>query len=132
MRTKEISRSEWPEFFESFGRQHEGSLVTLEVLGADIGAQVEGRELALAGILVEWDERHGDQIAVILGTKPDAHVTHNISRPSRVSLEQTDEGADAALAILSGDGTTALLRLGSPVLPAMVEAVVVERPHRSL
>ena len=132
MRTKEISRSEWPEFFDSFSRQHEGWLVTLEVLGTDIGAQVEGRELAFEGILVEWDEVHGDQIAIILGAEPDDHVTHNISRPVQVSLEQTDEGADAALAIKSTDGITALLRLRSPVLPEMVDAVVVERPHRSL
>lgn len=132
MRTRELSRSEWPEFFDSFGRQHEGRLVTLEILGADIGAQVEGRELALAGILVEWDEVHGDQIAVLLGTKPDDHVTHNISRPSQVSLEQTDEGADAVLAIKSADETIALLRLDSPVFPEMVDAVVVQRPHPSL
>ena len=132
MRTKEISRSEWPEFFDSFSRQHEGWLVTLEVLGTDIGAQVEGRELAFEGILVEWDEVHGDQIAIIIGARPDDHITHNISHPAQVSLEQTDEGADAALAIKSTDGTTALLRLRSPVLPEMVDAVKVERPHRSL
>lgn len=132
MRTKEISRNEWPEFFDSFSRQHEGWLVTLEILGTDIGAQVEGRELAFEGILVEWDEVHGNQIAVILGTKPDDHVTHNIRHPTQVSLEQTDEGADAALAIRSLDGTTALLRLRSAVLPEMVDAVVAQRPHPSL
>lgn len=37
-------------------------------------------------------------------------------------LEQTDEGADAALAIKSADGT-ALLRFRSAVLPEMVDAV---------
>jgi len=42
-----------------------------------------------------------------------------------VSLEQTDEGADAALAIKSADGLTALLRFRSAVLPEMVDAVAV-------
>jgi hypothetical protein len=51
-------------------------------------------------------------------------VTHTINRPSEVSLEQTDEGADAALAIKSEDGVTALLRFRSAVLPEMVVAMV--------
>jgi hypothetical protein len=38
-------------------------------------------------------------------------------------LEQTDEGADAALAIKSNDDTTALLRFRSAVLPELVDAV---------
>jgi hypothetical protein len=128
MRTREISRSEWPEFFDSFSRQHEGWLVTLEILGSEIGAQVEERELAFEGIVAEWNEVQGDEIAIMIGAKPDDHITHSISRPTQVSLEQTDEGADAALAIKAADGTTALLRFRSPMLPEMVDAVMVQRP----
>lgn len=61
---------------------------------------------------------------IMAGGKPDDHVTHTISRPTEVSLEQTDEGADAALAIKSEDGVTALLRFRSPVLPEMVDAMM--------
>ncbi|HLE61616.1 MAG TPA: DUF5335 family protein [Pyrinomonadaceae bacterium] len=123
MKTKEIPRSEWPEFFDSFSRKHEGWLVTLEVLGADIGAQVEGRELSLEGIVSEWDEVHGDEIAVMIGGTPGDHITHNISRPTQVSLEQTDEGADAALAIKASDETTTLLRFRAAVLPELVDGI---------
>jgi hypothetical protein len=123
MRTREISRSDWPEFFNTFSRQHEGWLVTLEVFGTEIGAQVEERELAFEGIVAEWDEIRGDEIAIIIGAQPDDHITHTITRPTQVSLEQTDEGADAALAIKSADGATALLRFRSAVLPEMVDAV---------
>ena len=126
MRTKEISRSEWPEFFDSFSRKHEGWLVTLEILGSEIGAQVEERELAFEGILAEWDEIQGDEMAIMIGAKPDDHITHSISRPTQVSLVQTDEGADAALAIKSADGATALLRFRSPMLPEMVDAVTAQ------
>ena len=123
MKTKEIPRSEWPEFFDSFSRKHEGWLVTLEVLGADIGAQVEGRELSLVGIVSEWDEVHGDAIAVMIGGAPGDHITHSISRPAQVSLEQTDEGADAALAIKALDETTTLLRFRAAVLPELVDGI---------
>ncbi len=126
MRTREISRSEWPEFFDSFSRQHEGWLVALEVFGTDIGVQVEERELAFEGIVAELDEVQGDEIAIMIGAKPDDHITHSISRPTQVSLEQTDEGADVALAINSADGVTALVRFRSALLPEMVDGVVTQ------
>lgn len=123
MKTKEIPRNEWPKFFGRFSRQHEGWLATLEILGSEIGAQVEERGMAFEGIADEGDEVQGHEILIMFGAKPDDHVTHSISHPTAVSLEQTDEGADAALAIKSEDGVTALLRFRSAVLPEMVDAV---------
>lgn len=46
----------WPSFFDSFSRKHQGWLATLEILGPDIGAQVEERELAFEGITDESNE----------------------------------------------------------------------------
>ena len=123
MKTKEIPRNEWQEFFNIFSRQHEGWLVTLEILGSEIGAQVEEHGLPFEGIVDEGDEVQGHEIVMMFGAKPDDHITHSISNPATVSLEQTDEGADAALAIKSADGVTALLRFRSAVLPEMVDAV---------
>lgn len=131
MKTREISRSEWPEFFDSFSRQHEGHLVTLEIFGSQIGAQLEGRELAFEGIVAEWDEVKGDEISIMIGSKPDDHITRNISRPTQVSLEQTDEGADVALAIKSADGATALIRFRSALLPEMIDGVVTRPSQHS-
>ena len=123
MKTKEIPRNEWREFFEIFSRQHEGWLVTLEILGSEIGAQVEERKLAFEGVVDEGDEVQGHEILMMFGAEPDDHITHSISNPTTVSLEQTDEGADVALAIKSADGVTALLRFRSAVLPELADAV---------
>ena len=123
MKTKEIPRNEWPEFFDSFSRQHEGWLATLEMLGAEIGAQVEERTLAFEGVVDEGDEVQGHEIVMMFGAEPDDHITHSINNPTTVSLEQTDEGADIALAIKSADGVTALLRFRSAVLPELADAV---------
>ncbi|HEX6732104.1 MAG TPA: DUF5335 family protein [Pyrinomonadaceae bacterium] len=123
MRTQEIPKNEWTEFFDNFSRKHEGWLVNLEIFGPEIGAQVEERELALEGITDEWDETKGNTIMIMTGVKPDDHITHSVTCPISVSLEQTDEGADAALAIKSGDGLTTLLRFRSAVLPEMVDAI---------
>jgi len=132
MKTKRIPTSEWPKFFDSFSRQHEGWLAALEIFATEIGAQVEERELALEGIVDEWDEALGNQIIIMMGAKPDDHITHTIGRPTNVSLEQTDEGADVALAITSEGGAVALLRFRSPTLPEMVDGIVHEKPRLSV
>ena len=131
MKTKRIPRSDWPKFFDSFSRQHEGWLASLEIFATEIGAQVEERELAFEGIVDEWDEALGNQIIIMMGAKSDDHITHTISRPTNVSLEQTDEGADVALAITSEAGAMALLRFRSPTLPEMVDGVVRQRARPS-
>lgn len=124
MKTKTIPKKQWSEFFDGFSRQHEGWLVTVELLGTEFGAQVQNRELAFEGIVDEADEVHGNQVVIMVGAKPNDHITHAISRPTEVSLEQTDEGADAALAIKSADGVTALLRFRFPMLPELVDGIV--------
>lgn len=123
MQTKEIPKNEWTGFFDSFSRKHEGWRVSVEIFGSELGAQIEQREVALEGITDEWDEVEGNTIMIMTGVKPEGHITHSITHPTAVSLEQTDEGADVALAIKSNDGTMTLLRFRSAVLPEMVDAV---------
>lgn len=122
MKTKEIAKEEWSAFFDSFSRRHQGRLVNLEIFGPEIGAQVEERQLALEGITDEWNETEGNTIMIMTGVKPDDHITHSISGPTAISLEQTDQGEDAALAIRGEDGTTALLTFRSPELPELGDA----------
>ena len=132
MKTKSIPRSDWPKFFDSFSRQHEGWLATLEIFATEIGAQVEEHEMAFEGIVDEWNEALGNQIIVMMGAKRDDHITHTVAAPTDVSLEQTDEGADVALAITSEGGAVTLLRFRSPTLPAMVDGIVEEKTRPSV
>ena len=132
MKTKRIPRGDWPMFFDSFSRQHEGWLATLEIFATELGAQVEEHEMAFEGIVDEWNEALGNQIIIMMGAKPDDHITHTIADPNDVSLEQTDEGADVALAITSKSGAMTLLRFRSPTLPALVDGIVEEAPRPSV
>lgn len=132
MRTKQIPKNEWPKFFDSFSRQHEGWLVTLEIFATEIGAQVEEHELTFEGIVDERDGGSGNQIIIMLGAAPDDHITHTVTGPTNVSLEQTEEGADVGLAITSEAGPVALLRFRSAMLPEMVDGVVDQRARPSL
>ena len=124
MKTRESPRTEWTAFFDSFSHRHEGWRVMLEVFGPEIGDQIEERELALEGVTAELADA-GDKIEIMIGAKPDAHITHTITAPNQVSLEQTDEGADVVLAIKAADGTMTLLRFRSAILPEMVDALAI-------
>jgi hypothetical protein len=124
MQTREIPRDEWAAFFDSFSRQHEGWLATVEVLGEEVAAQVEARELSPAGSSA--DKRGGDQdtISIIICEGTGDHITHTVTQPAHVRLEQTDSGADEALQIESANGEKTILRFRATMLPEMVDGIV--------
>jgi len=113
MQTREIPRSEWPAFINSFSSRHQGWVVDVEVFGPDIGAQVEGKGLVLQGVTDEWDEMSRNSIVIMAGNRRDDHVTHSINHPTEISLEKTDSGMDAALSVMGEDGTRTLLTFPS-------------------
>jgi hypothetical protein len=125
MPTQEIPREEWSNFFDSFNRQHEGWLASLEVFGPEIGAQEEAHELPFEGVTMDSRSKESG-IAISLGNTPEDHVTRTVVQPSHVWLEQTDEGANAALEIESSDESKTLLRFRSPVPPEFVDGAVMD------
>ena len=127
MPTQEIPRGEWPTFLDRFSRQHEGWLATLEVLAIDIGAQQQARDLPFEGITTTSRDSTPETIAISLGKTPEDHVTHTISEPTRVWLDQTPAGANAALEIESADKVKTLLRFRSALPADMVDGVVLEK-----
>lgn len=127
MQTHEILRNEWRTFFDTFSRQHEGWLATIEVLGPDVGAQEEAHELPLVGVSLSSGGREAEAISIDVGTTPHDHVSHVIEEPAKIWLEQTDDGADVAMAIEDRDGTKTILRFRSAVAPEFVDGVVMDR-----
>jgi hypothetical protein len=109
MQTLEIPRTQWSRFFDKFSKEHEGWMVTLEVLGADIGAQEAVTRLPLVGIGAEL-QGPNSRMEIIVGGRPDAHFTHMISMPKRVWLKQPEEPGHEAVEIESADGTITLVR----------------------
>jgi hypothetical protein len=127
MPTQEIPREDWATFFDGFSRQHEGWLATLEVFDPEMGAQEEAHELPLKGVTIAAENgapRKG--VAITLGKTAGHQVTHTIAEPTRVWLNQTSAGANAALEIESADGAKTLLRFRSALPPEMVDGVVLE------
>jgi hypothetical protein len=130
MKTQTIPRAEWASLFANFSRRHQGWLVELEVsprikaFTAKVGDQIEADHLALGGITAELSNDGDDRIEIMLGEKPEDHVTHNIAVPTEVNIIRTDAGADVMIEVKSSDGRTTALRLLYSILPEMVNGAV--------
>jgi hypothetical protein len=124
MPTQEIARDEWPDFFDSFSRRHQGWIVAVEVFGTDIGAQVEAREMPLQGITAEMQRSGEEIISIMVGDTPEDHVTHTIASPTRVNIKRSEEGADEAVEIESAGGSSTLIRFRSPMPAEMVDGIL--------
>ena len=123
--TREIKREEWTDFFEEFSRRHEGWLVTIELLDPKLGDQIEVENQALRGIVAE--RRDPEVIEIFTENREKQSTTHVVEKPARVWIEESAEGAEAALEIESQDGPKTLLQFRSAALPQTVDGAGPER-----
>jgi Family of unknown function (DUF5335) len=122
MQTIEVAQTDWARALDEFSAIHEGWLVSLEVMGSTLGVQPQIRELPLRGITADSDSR-GPAITISAARVNGEHITHIIHAPTHVRIEQTSQGADAALEIESADGTAAILRFRTAALPETVDGM---------
>ena len=106
MATIEVPRERWNKFFDEFSRQHEGWILSIEVLGSELGAQEEATA-PLVGISADLKDNE-NRINVMTGDGRTAHLTHIVNMPTRV-WSREDGQANEALEIESADGTKTLL-----------------------
>ena len=96
-------------FLTHFSELHAGALVTLRV-----GARDEAIDQPFRGVSVD-----GADVIVITGDRG-----HRVAHVADVRLEQTDEGADAAIAMTSDDGTRTEVRFRSPIRADLLDPAV--------
>ena len=123
MRMVDIPRDEWAQRLNEFTAIHEGWLVSLDVLGPAIGGQREVRNLPLLGVSADRID-HDATIAVSVARSATEHFGHIVHAVTRIAVERTDNGADAALQIESADGTRTILRFRVTALPETVDGIV--------
>jgi len=117
MRTRIVSRKERPSFLRDFSRIHDGAMITISVAVPGDGSQNEIINQPLRGISEDRDE-----IFVHTGNGCDRpHLARRVRNTDTVLLQQTDEGADAALDIASADGSHTIVRFRSPALPELLD-----------
>ena len=122
MMTLEVPRGDWTRTFDEFSKRHAGWLVSIDVVGAELGAQPEVHELPLVGITAETT---GDApVIAITATAPGGdQMTHVVHDPTHVRIERTLEGADTAVEITAADSTASILRFRTVALPETVDGV---------
>jgi uncharacterized protein DUF5335 len=108
MQTREIPREQWTRYFDNFSKNHEGWIVTLEVVGSDIGDQEEVNRLPLVGISADV-KAHENRIEIIVGGRPDAGVTRFIESPKHVWVKEPRMPGDEVIEVESEDGIKTLL-----------------------
>jgi Family of unknown function (DUF5335) len=122
MQTIEIPRADWAAWLSGFTASHRDWLVSVDVLNPEFGAQPQVSNLPLLGVSAER-VNYDDTVAVTVGRSPREHLSHLVHRVTSIAVERTEKGAEAALQIVSADGTTTLLRFRSPALPETVDGM---------
>lgn len=110
MKTTQIERDDWPEFFDRVSRALQGKQIEIEIDAADIGAQVEGKSLSLNGL--SYDRK--DDIFVVA-----AEVIEHLVRAPRQIFVSGDEDAIDSLEVAAADGSRHIVTFREPLaLPA--------------
>jgi len=112
---RDIATAERAPFFSRFSKLHAGALVTLRV-----GARDEVVDQPFRGV-----SEDGTDVVIRTGKGSGApHAGHRVPNAVAVALEETDEGADAAVAIVSRDGSRTELRFRSPMRADLLDPAV--------
>jgi uncharacterized protein DUF5335 len=111
--TTEIPHGRWNQFFARFNRDHETQMVAVEIMGSEIGAQIEGRSLLLGGISA--GDTNADSLVLMFDSVDGEHVTHMVEQPTHIWVQHAPDNTEEALEIESADGTKTLVRFSSPI-----------------
>jgi hypothetical protein len=126
--TFEIVKDQWGTFFADFTRENRGAHARLEVLGAEVGHQVETENLPFES--VSTDGKDGEQAVWITfgskleehGSKLEEHISHGIQNVTAIWVRLSSGEAGAALEVMANDRTKTLLQLSRPEAYALSSA----------
>ena len=87
--TQELPRETWRPYFDELSRTLGTVEATVEVIGRDLGAQIEADRLILTGI--SYDDR--DDVLVIgldAPGEPEEDLERRVDRPRRIMIETSE------------------------------------------
>ena len=118
MRTQHVPNNLWRRTLDDLSRAFDGAIVSLEILGNDVGAQPEVLDQPLRGLS---SDRSG---VTMRFAKPSGHLEHLIAHPTDLRIVETDEGAVMAVEIEEREGAHTLLHFRSPARPEIFDPAV--------
>ena len=110
MKTTEIRRNDWSEFFDRVSGALQGKQIEIEIDAPDIGAQLEARKLSLNGLT--YDRK--DDVFIV-----STEVVEHLVREPRQIFASGNEDAVDSLEITTADGSRHIVTFREPLaLPA--------------
>jgi hypothetical protein len=122
MTARPLVQQGWREELDSFSRQHEGWIVSVTTRNPQGEVAVSAHDLPLQGVSLASPRSNDITIAVGHGRD---QLTHQLQDATSVQIDRTATGADRALVIRGGDGTTMTIEFRSPMRPEEVDGI----PH---
>lgn len=119
MHTKQIPMADWRRTLDDLSRSYDGALVTLEILGAEVGAQQEVHDQPLRGITSD-----PSGVIVQIEQAGGLYLDHRIAHPQALWIVENEESAVMAIEIEDDGGMRSLVRFRSPVRPKILDPAV--------
>jgi hypothetical protein len=108
-----VDRAQWITFLAQFTRENRGAHARLDVLGPDVGYQVETEDRPFDGIGADAKDNE-DAVWIYFGSTPDDHLAHSIQNVTAIRVRPPTGRMGAAVLIEAQDGTKTLLELSRP------------------
>jgi hypothetical protein len=112
--TREVEPAQLRTVFDQFSLQYAGYDVTIEVVGQDIGDQIEAEHLPLASLT--YDDKDDTFIVAVGGRDARYPVVlrHMIEHPREVYAQSLDDQTPLAIEVTGSDGTQTIVTLHRP------------------
>ncbi len=108
---RELPRDQWVQYFDRLNQEYAGARAHVEVMGPEIGRQVELDDRPFNGISA--DPKAG-RIWLDVSMEPGRHVSRDLSDVTVVRVTEQGGQAWTALEVVSGDGKKAVIRIERP------------------
>ena len=111
--TQKIEPDQWTTFLAKFTRDYRGAHARLEVIGSEVGYNVETENKPFDGVSADLkDGEHA--VWITFGSTPADHLTHGIPDVTAIWVRQPMGQAGPALEVEGRDGTRTVLELSRP------------------
>jgi nucleotide-binding universal stress UspA family protein len=111
-----VDRRDWSSELARLSLAYRGQSATIAIVRDDLGTQREATAMPFLGLTADLREG-SEEIAVMLAGSEGRHLTHVVPHPKEVRLREPDANNDLELVIVSRDGSTTLLDVGSHAAP---------------